>query len=165
MSQTTITIPDALNERVEKLATLLDTTPDQLVERALTAFIRAQQTQSDDTQKAIHVNQGDIYWVEVDASKSPHPHVIVQADVLNHSRIDSVVACALTSNIQRVNIPGNILLDDGEANLTRQSVVEVGKVSAFAKSRLGEYIGTLTPQRVAQILDGMRFQQVSFFNR
>ena len=117
------------------------------------------------------IDQGDIYWVEV---KHPnereagilHPHVVIQDNVFNHSRINTVVVCALTSNIKRIaNTPGNILLDIGEANLPKQSVVEVSKVSTVDKTRLGEYIGSLSEERINEILAGMRFLQRSFFSR
>jgi mRNA interferase MazF len=110
------------------------------------------------------INQGDIYWVPVEApgGLEPgviHPHVVIQDNVINHSRIQSVVVCALTSNRSRVNIPGNVFLEAGEANLPKQSVVEVSKVSTVDKLQLGEYIGSLTEQRVKQILTGMQFLQ------
>ncbi len=117
------------------------------------------------------INQGDIYWVTLEAPDAleaaiPHPYVIVQDNLFNHSRIHTVVACALTSNLRRVSdTPGNVLLEAGEANLPRQSVVEVSKVSSLEKSRLAGYIGTLSRQRVDQILAGMRFLQLSFFDR
>jgi mRNA interferase MazF len=117
------------------------------------------------------INQGDIYWVQLENPNAlkpgiPHPYVVIQDNVFNHSRISTVVACALTSNIKRVsNTPGNILLEVGEANLPKQSVVEVSKVSTVNKAALGEYIGSLTEQRISQILAGMRFLQMSFFTR
>jgi mRNA interferase MazF len=116
------------------------------------------------------INQGELYWVllEDPSGSEPgirHPHVVIQDNLFNHSRIHTVVACALTSNIRRANEPGNVLLEAGEANLPRQSVVEVSKVSTVAKTQLGEYIGSLTEQRTNQILAGMRFLQLSFFAR
>ncbi|MBC7811159.1 MAG: type II toxin-antitoxin system PemK/MazF family toxin [Burkholderiales bacterium] len=115
------------------------------------------------------INQGDIYWLQLDdpsesESGIPHPYVVVQDDVLNHSRLDTVVVCALTSNLKRASYPGNVLLDVGEANLPKQSVVEVSKVSSVDKTQLGEYIGSLSEQRINQILAGMRFLQRSFFS-
>lgn len=114
------------------------------------------------------VNQGDIYWLkdlgEV-YSDIRHPYVVVQDNVLNHSRIHTVVVCALTSNLKRASLPGNVMLDINEANLPRQSVVEVSKVSTVEKAHLGEYIGSLDAQRMNQILAGMRFLQSSFFTR
>nr|WP_239470885.1 type II toxin-antitoxin system PemK/MazF family toxin [Archangium violaceum] len=94
-----------------------------------------------------------------------HPHVVVQDDVFNHSRITTTVVCALTSNLHRANEPGNVLLEVGEGNLPKQSVVVVSQISSVDKTRLGERIGSLSDARVEQILAGLRFQQVSFFDR
>ena len=110
------------------------------------------------------VNQGDIYWVplkEADGTEPgyTHPHVVIQDNVINHSRVHTVVVCALTTNSKRANSPGNVLLEAGEANLPRQSIVVVSQVSTVDKAELGEYIGTLTRQRIDQILAGMRFLQ------
>jgi mRNA interferase MazF len=105
------------------------------------------------------INQGDIYWLLLEESEYAHPHVLVQDNGLNHSRINTVVVCALTTNMKRANMPGNVLLDAGEANLPKQSIVSVSQVSTVNKSQLGEYIRSLTEQRVEQILSGMKFLQ------
>jgi mRNA interferase MazF len=110
------------------------------------------------------VNQGDIYWIalkEPSASEAgyTHPHVVIQDNVINHSRIKTVVVCALTTNLKRAKAPGNVLLEAGEANLPKQSVVVVSQVSTVDKMQLGEYIGSLNEQRVNQILAGLRFLQ------
>src|SRR5215211_1395824 len=102
------------------------------------------------------VNQGDIYWVALKPGPS-HPQVVIQENVINRSRINAVVVCALTTNLKRAKAPGNVLLEAGEANLPRQSVVVVSQVSAANKGQLGEYIGSLSQQRINQILAGMRF--------
>ena len=94
-----------------------------------------------------------------------HPHVVIQADVLNRSRIATVVVCALTTNLKRANEPGNVLLDVSEANLPEQSVLVVSQVCVVEETRLGEFVGTLDEPRIQQILAGMRFQQRSFFER
>ena len=112
----------------------------------------------------MEINQGDIYWISAEEPDGTepgytHPHVIVQENVLNHSRIKTVVVCALTSNMKRAKAPGNVLLEAGEANLPKQSVVVASQVSVVNKTQLGEYIGSLTEQRVNQILAGMQFLQ------
>jgi mRNA interferase MazF len=116
------------------------------------------------------INRGDVFWIGPDDSRGPvpsysHPHVVVQDDVFNHSRITTVVVCALTSNLHRASEPGNVLLEVGEGNLPKQSVVVVSQVSSVDKVRLGERIGSLSDTRVAQVLAGLRFQQASFFGR
>src|SRR5215207_2178291 len=110
------------------------------------------------------VNQGDIYWVVLEGANGaelghPHPHVVIQENVINRSRINTVVVCALTTNLKRAKSPGNVLLEAGEAHLLRQSVVVVSQVSVVDKTQLGEYIGSLTKQRIHQILEGMQFLQ------
>jgi mRNA interferase MazF len=109
--------------------------------------------------KEVTARQGDIYWVPVEETGIIHPHVVIQDDVLNRSRIHTVVVCALTTNLQRAKSPGNVLLEAGEANLARQSVVVVSQVSTVDKTQLGQYIGSLSGQRIHQILNGMQFLQ------
>jgi mRNA interferase MazF len=116
------------------------------------------------------INRGDVFWIGGNASRGPspsysHPHVVVQDDLFNHSRITTVVVCALTTNLQRANEPGNIMLDFGEGNLPQRSVVVVSQISSIEKASLGERIGSLSDQRVDQILAGLRFQQRSFFEQ
>lgn len=122
--------------------------------------------------RAGRINRGDVFWLEPapDQPGGPvprysHPHVVVQDDVLNHSRITTVVVCALSSNLHRAQEPGNVLLEVGEGNLPRQSVVVVSQVSSVDKARVGERIGSLSDSRVEQILAGLKFQQVSFFGQ
>jgi len=103
------------------------------------------------------INRGDLYWLAIEAQSAPHPYVVIQEDAINHSRVSTVVVCALTTNPEQFKMPGNVLLDSGEANLPKQSAVVVSKVSSVEKSHLGEYIGTLSAARVEQILAGMRF--------
>jgi len=91
--------------------------------------------------------------------------VVVQEDVFNHSRVTTVIVCALTSNLRRATEPGNVLLDVGEGDLAHQSVVVVSQISSIDKARLGQRIGSLSEARVEQILAGLRFQQRSFFER
>lgn len=116
------------------------------------------------------IHQGDLFWVGPDESRGSvpgvaHPHVVLQEDVFNHSRLATVIVCALTSNLKRATEPGNVRLDPGEGNLTLPSIVVVSQVSSVDKAALGTRIGALSAARVEQILAGMRFQQASFFNR
>lgn len=110
------------------------------------------------------IARGDVFWLGPERSPSgvAHPCVVVQDDVLNRSRVHSVVVCALTSNLHRAKEPGNVLLDAGEGGLPRQSVVVVSQIDAVDKAALGDRIGRLSPERVDEVLAGLRFQQRSF---
>jgi mRNA interferase MazF len=107
------------------------------------------------------INQGDVFWVDLDepTGSGPgyrHPHVVIQNNVFNRSRIHTVVVCALTSNLQRATAPGNVLLEPGEADLPKQSVVVVSQLFTVDKDQLSEHIGTLSKKRIRQILEGIK---------
>jgi mRNA interferase MazF len=109
----------------------------------------------------VTIRQGDIYWIDLDDPKGSepgfrHPHVVVQNNVFNASRINTVVVCALTSNIKRSAAPGNVLLKKGEANLKKDSVVNITQLVTVDKADLAERIGTLSPARVREIVGGIR---------
>jgi mRNA interferase MazF len=84
------------------------------------------------------------------------PFVVVQNNLFNRSRINTVVVCAVTSNLRRARDPGNVLLAPGEANLSGQSVINVSQVFTVDKGDLQHRIGTLDRERVREIVDGLR---------
>lgn len=107
------------------------------------------------------INQGDIYWIELEepAGSEPgyrHPHVVVQNNLFNRSNIRTALVCPLTSNLKRADAPGNILLEITEAKLPKQSVVNVSQLFTVDKSQLVEYIGTLSSKRINEVLKGIQ---------
>ena len=107
------------------------------------------------------INQGEVFWVNLKepSGSDPgyrHPHVVIQNNLFNRSRIHSVVVCVLTSNLKRAKAPGNVLLKKGEANLPKKSVVNITQIFTVNKSDLSEKIGTLSRERFNQVLEGIR---------
>ncbi len=105
------------------------------------------------------IQQGEIYWIDLGdpSGSSPgykHPHVVIQNNIFNKSRINTVVVCVLTSNLKRATVPGNVLLDEGEGNLPKQSVVNVTQIFTVDKGDLKGKIGMLSRKRVSEILAG-----------
>ncbi len=103
------------------------------------------------------IRQGDLYWITFDPTDpgSRRPYVIIQNDAANRSRIATVLLCGLTTQLRLAGVGGNVLLDVGEAQLPKQSVVNVSQVFTVSKADLEAYIGTLSTARVQQILDGL----------
>ena len=106
------------------------------------------------------IKQGDIYWIDLGEpiGSEPayiRPYVVIQNDLLNSSQIRTVIVCALTSNLRRAKAMGNVLLELGEANLDRQSVVNVSQIFTVDKALLTEKIGKLSQERIRQILAGL----------
>ncbi len=113
--------------------------------------------------------RGELFWIAPGADEPgvgvAHPHVVVQEDVFNASRITTTVVCALSTNLRLAREPGNVLLDPGEGGLPKQSVVVVSRIASVDKARLGERIGALSQARVDAIVAGLRFQQASWMRR
>ncbi|HHE37996.1 MAG TPA: type II toxin-antitoxin system PemK/MazF family toxin, partial [Candidatus Cloacimonetes bacterium] len=79
------------------------------------------------------IEQGDVFWIDLGEpiGSEPaylHPYVIVQNDIFNRSRINTIVVCLITSNLKRADAPGNIILKKGEANLSKKCVVNVSQI-------------------------------------
>lgn len=106
------------------------------------------------------IHQGDVYWVDLGppSGSGPgylHPHVVVQNDLFNRSRLRTVVVCALTSKLALAKAPGNVLLDEAEAHLPKRSVVSVTQLFTVDKAELHQKIGSLSPIRVREVLAGI----------
>ncbi|MCP4134902.1 MAG: type II toxin-antitoxin system PemK/MazF family toxin [bacterium] len=107
------------------------------------------------------IKQGDIFWIDLGepGGSGPgylHPHVVIQNNVFNQSRINTVIVCLITSNLKRAEVPGNVLLEEKEGGLSKQSVVNVSQIYTVDKQELLEYLGSLSKWRVRQILSGIR---------
>lgn len=107
------------------------------------------------------INQGDVFWLfaGMPSGSEPgfrRPHVVIQNNVFNHSQINTTVVCAITSNLQRAQVPGNVRLYKGEANLPKPSVVNVSQLFTVDKRFLTEKIGSLSKERIQQIVDGLQ---------
>lgn len=107
------------------------------------------------------VYQGEVFWFDFgptigSAPAERHPCVVVQSDIFNRSRISTTVVCVITSNESRTRSPGNVPLKKGDANLPKDSVVNVTQVATVDKSELVERIGKLPADIVDAIREGLQ---------
>lgn len=106
------------------------------------------------------MRQGEVYWLhfgQPDGSEPAgrRPALVVQHDRFNRSQISTAVVAAITSNLQRAAMPGNVRLRKGEGGLPQPSVVNVSQLRTIDRSRLGERIGVLDPDRIREVLRGL----------
>ncbi|MDZ4165360.1 MAG: type II toxin-antitoxin system PemK/MazF family toxin [Smithellaceae bacterium] len=107
------------------------------------------------------IRQGEIYWVDLAEPKGSepeyrHPHLVIQNNLFNASRINTVVVCTITSNLERAKAPGNVLLNKNEANLPKQSVVNISQIFTVDKGDLREKIGQVSEKRMGEIIAGIK---------
>jgi mRNA interferase MazF len=106
------------------------------------------------------IEQGDIFWIdmEIPYGSEPgyrRPYLVIQNDIFNRSRIQTVVVCALTTNLHLAQARGNVLLKKGEANLSKSSVINISQILTVDKTQFREKIGTLSKARLDEVFDGV----------
>jgi len=107
------------------------------------------------------VRQGELFWVDFGdpGGSEPgynHPCVVIQNDIFNQSKINTVVVCLITSNLNLAKAPGNIYLQKSEGNLPKDSVVNISQIITVDRSLLRDKIGTLSRLTMEKIIDGVK---------
>lgn len=83
------------------------------------------------------------------------PVVVVSSDRFNQSRIDTVLAVAITSNLRLADAPGNVELASEATGLDRDSVVNVSQIVTVDKAALSDWVGSIDPATMRMIDAGI----------
>ena len=107
------------------------------------------------------MRRGEIWWGSLPepTGSGPgfrRPLLIVSANSFNDSRISTVVAAVITSNLRLADAPGNVRLPAKGIGLAKASVVNVSQIITVDKTFLTERIGRLNPRLLAEVDDGLR---------
>ena len=107
------------------------------------------------------VNRGEIWWADLPdpvASEPGYkrPVLILQSDAFNRSRIHTVVAAALTTNLRLADAPGNVKLSSGKTGLPKESVANVSQIITLDRHFLRKKCGSLDHATMLRIEDGVR---------
>lgn len=107
------------------------------------------------------MKRGEIWWTSLNtpSGSAPgfrRPVLIIQSNEFNRSRINTVVAVTITSNLVLANAPGNVRISARSSGLKKASVVNVSQVITLDKSFLSGHVGTLNNRFVKEVEDGLR---------
>ena len=107
------------------------------------------------------IRRGDIYWVDFSPGKGSEtlgrrPGLVIQCDALNESKLNTVIMLAITSNLNFSELPGNVLLAKGEANMPKRCVINATQLKSVNKSSLVEKIGSLSYEKMDQVVSGLK---------
>jgi mRNA interferase MazF len=107
------------------------------------------------------VRRGEVWWASVPepAGSGPgsrRPYLIVSANPFNESRINTVIAVVITSNLRLAEAPGNVRLAVRGTGLAKPSVANVSQVITIDKSFLTQRVGRVPQASIAAIDDGLR---------
>lgn len=107
------------------------------------------------------MNRGEIWWADRAKPRgsepgSRRPVLIVQDDLLNRSRLQTVMVAPLTSNVLRAKAMGNVLLRKADSGLSRDSVVLVCQVTTVDRDLLTDLVGAVPRRALRLVDDGLR---------
>ena len=107
------------------------------------------------------IRKGSIYWVDFSPGKGSEPigrrpGLVIQNDILNDSKLNTVVMLAITSTMKFGELPGNVTLRKGEANLPKRCVINTTQIKSVDKKSIKEKIGTLSKKRMDEVNAGLK---------
>lgn len=106
-------------------------------------------------------HRGEVWWADLGESRGSapgflRPIVVVQSDAFNRSRIATLVALAVTSNLRLLDAPGNVLLSARASGLPKDSVANVSQIVTLDRETLAQRAGQLDNVTMSAIGRGMR---------
>ena len=102
------------------------------------------------------IHRGEVWWAGLPEPGYRRPILVVSSDDFNRSRVRTVVAAVLTTNLRLAAAPGNVLVAARETGLPRDSVVNVSQVVTVDKSFLAERAGLVGGRAMLAVEDGLR---------
>lgn len=107
------------------------------------------------------MERGEIWWATLRRPKESEPGfrrpvLIVQSDAFNRSRIRTVIAAVVTSNLRLAKAPGNVELSVKQSQLPKASVVNVSQIVTLDRSFLTERVGKIDEETTRAVEAGLR---------
>ncbi|MFK7600691.1 type II toxin-antitoxin system PemK/MazF family toxin [Deinococcus sp. SM5_A1] len=108
--------------------------------------------------------RGELWWADLPEPVGSEPGyrrpvLIIQINRFNRSRLATVLAVSVTTNLALAGLPGNVSIPALTAGLVEDSVVNVTQVVTMDRTFLGERIGTLSAELLRRVEDGLRLIQ------
>jgi mRNA interferase MazF len=107
------------------------------------------------------VRRGEIWWATLPPPKGSgsgyrRPVLVIQSDVFNRSRIETVIVAVISSNLDLAIAAGNVLVRAEDSRLPRDSVVNVSQVVTYDRQILREHVSSLTEALMDHVDAGLR---------
>lgn len=107
------------------------------------------------------IQRAEIWWANLPEPRGSEPGyrrpvLVVQSDDFNRSRISTVIAIVITSNMKLAEAPGNVYLPQNATGLSKDSVANVSQVITLDKGFLTEKVGELPQYLIEEVEEGLR---------
>ncbi len=104
---------------------------------------------------------GQIWWADLDlpigsAPGYRRPVLVVSSDRFNRSRIATVVAVVVTTDLRLAGAPGNVRLPTHVSGLVEDSVLNVSQIVTLDRTQLTDRVGDADADTLRQVDAGLR---------
>jgi mRNA interferase MazF len=101
--------------------------------------------------------RGQVRWADLNPARGHEqaglrPVLVLSHDVFNE-RSQTVIVIALTSQQQHAGFPLTLEIKTGD--LPKKSWAKISQIRILSTDRIGNLIGTLSPEEITQIIEGL----------
>ena len=101
--------------------------------------------------------RGEVRWADLNPVRGheqngTRPIIILSHDVFNE-RSGTVIAMAITSQLQRAGFPLTLELES--SSLPKRSWIKISQIRTLSVERIGDLIETLPPEKLSHLVDGL----------
>jgi mRNA interferase MazF len=101
--------------------------------------------------------RGEIRWADLNPlrgrEQAGHRPVLILSHEVFNQRSGTVIAMAITSQMQRAGFPLTWALDSED--LPKQSWVKISQIRTLSVERIGQKMGEASPEALDQIIEGL----------
>ena len=107
--------------------------------------------------------KGEIWWANLPVEPygsepgKRRPVLIIQNDLINRSNIKTIICAVITSNMNQIQVPGNILLEKSITGLDKTSVANFSQIITIDKTRFIEHVSMLPKNYITKINESIRY--------
>ena len=107
------------------------------------------------------MRRGEVWWAELPEPVASEPGyrqpvLIIQSDDFNRSRIRTVIAVVLTTNLRLAEAPGNVPVSKEDTALPADSVANVSQIITVDKRSLTGQVSRVSDRIMMSVEDGVR---------
>lgn len=107
------------------------------------------------------MERGKVWWAALAEPEGSgpgyrQPVLVIQSDDFNRSRIQTVIAIVVTSNLLLGRAPGNVHLKALSTGLPKDSVANVSQIVTLDRDCFTERVSRLRPDELKRVEEGVR---------
>jgi len=101
--------------------------------------------------------RGEIRWADLNPTvgrqQSGERHVLILSQDVFNERSGTVIAMALTSQVQRAGFP--LTHEIRKSKLPKRSWVKISQIRTLSTERIGRKLGSVDPEELDHVIEGL----------